>query len=382
MISLLFCGDFAPFKDFEQLVIEKGALIFGELQKEINEADISFINLEAPACNVIKPILKSGPVIKINPICLKSLSEVGFDVVGMANNHILDYDEVGLFKTVESCQKYNLNHVGAGKNIVEAQEPIIIDRKGVKIAIIAVAEHEFSIAKKSTAGAAPLDPIDNTYQIKKAQSAADFIFVTIHGGNEYFPYPRPGLRKLCKYFIDQGVDGVVCHHPHVPGAYEYYKDKPIIYSMGNIIFDRINNTAGWSEGYVVRLVFNEKNKKLISFDILPYVQSVENGGVKLLNGEKKGNFIDKINSYKSTLEDKVEYIKEWNKFCLANEKNMLNMYFLPNNQLNMIFSRILPIEKLFLSKDSVSIKLNLVRCESHRELLQSIILKKYREYEN
>ena len=66
----------------------------------------------------------------------------------------------------------------------------------MKVAFIAVAEREFSIAGVDKPGVAPLDPIDNTIQIERAKDEADLVFVSIHGGNEYFPLPRPGLRKL------------------------------------------------------------------------------------------------------------------------------------------------------------------------------------------
>lgn len=380
MVSFLFCGDFAPIKGFEHLVIEKDALVFGELVKVIDEVDISFINLEAPACKVNEPIMKTGPALKINPGCLKSLSDAGFDVVGLANNHILDHGNDGFLETINYCQKYDLNYAGAGKNIDEAQEPIIIETNGFNTAVIAVAEHEFGIASRTKVGAAPLDPIDNIYQIEKAKKKADLVFVTIHGGNEYFPYPRPGLRKICQFFIDHGVDGVICHHAHVPGAYEFYKDKPIVYSLGNIIFDHLNSVPGWDQGYAVKLEFDERNKELTSFDILPYHQSLDYKGVKIMKGEEKKNFIEKIENYKSILSDPVKYEIEWDNFCDIKEKNMLIFNFLPNNRLMGILSKILPVKKLFLSKASISTKLNLLRCESHRELLQSIFEKIYQQY--
>jgi poly-gamma-glutamate synthesis protein (capsule biosynthesis protein) len=90
------------------------------------------------------------------------------------------------------------------------------------IAIIAVDEYEFSSADTNAVGASPLDPIDTIYQIESAKQKVDFLFVSIHAGNENFTYPRPGLRKICRYFVDKGADSVVCHHPHVPGAYEFY----------------------------------------------------------------------------------------------------------------------------------------------------------------
>jgi poly-gamma-glutamate capsule biosynthesis protein CapA/YwtB (metallophosphatase superfamily) len=119
-------------------------------------------------------------------------------MIGMANNHILDYGYEGVMERLASCQKNTLCHVGAGHNIEEAQMAFVIETKGVKVAIIAVAEREFCIAGEDTPGAAPLDAIDTTYQLARAQP--DLVIVTIHGGNKYFPYPRPGLRIIMQVF--------------------------------------------------------------------------------------------------------------------------------------------------------------------------------------
>src|SRR5699024_6850639 len=168
-----------------------------------------------------------------------------------------------LFRSL--CNANNLSTVGAGLTLEDAQKPLIVERKGVKIAVIAIAEFEFNQSENGGPGSAPIDLIDNYVQIKKAQEDADIVIVTIHGGNEYFPYPRPGLRKLCRHFIDLGVAAVVCHHPHVPGAYEVYNDSPIFYSIGNFIFDHSNPPEGWNEGYMVEMSFNTSTKKLKSF---------------------------------------------------------------------------------------------------------------------
>ncbi|MGB2136340.1 MAG: CapA family protein, partial [Flavobacteriaceae bacterium] len=142
-------------------------------------------------------------------------------------------------------------------------------------------------------------PIDNYQQIKQAKEQADIVIVTLHGGNEYFPYPRPGMRKLCHHFVDLGVEAVICHHPHVPGAYEYYQGKPIVYSLGNFVFDAAKPPQSWELGYMVDLNFSSESKQFESLELVPYKQSVELGGVQLLKGEDKRLFLKKIKFWKS-----------------------------------------------------------------------------------
>jgi Putative enzyme of poly-gamma-glutamate biosynthesis (capsule formation) len=257
-IKVIFSGDFAPCRNFEPIFKNSNNNPLREALSYVLEADLSFVNLECPLTKNNTPINKSGPALKANPKCIEALKH--FSVVGLANNHILDYGKQGLRDTLLACENLGLPTVGSGMDLAQAQKPFIHEVKDTKIAIIAIAEHEFNQSENNGAGSAPIDLIDNYQQIKHAKAQADIVIVTLHGGNEYFPYPRPGLRKLCQHYIDLGVEAVICHHPHVPGAYEYYQGKPIVYSLGNFIFDHHKPPEGWNEGYMVNLNFShDKN---------------------------------------------------------------------------------------------------------------------------
>ncbi len=379
MYSFIFTGDFAPCRNYESMLLNKGDKIFGSLKNEISRADLAFVNLETPLCINGKPINKIGPNLKAHPDCAKALFDAGFGVIGLANNHIMDFGTEGLYETIQACQNLGLAICGAGSNLIEAQKPLIVDRKGIKSAFIAIAEHEFSIAEIKKAGVAPLDPIDNIMQIETARKQADFVFVTIHGGNEYFPYPRPGLRKLCRFLIERGADGVICHHPHVPGAYEFYQDKPIFYSLGNLIFNRINSSKDWEVGYALRLEYNTNLKKLIAYEIIPYTQSIDQCGLQKMQGASKVTLLERLADYNRILTDSSAYAQAWENFCDIRKRDMLmNNYFPINirgvNKLNKFINP----AKLFLTTEKTrGVKLNILRCESHHELLQSIVKKEF-----
>jgi poly-gamma-glutamate synthesis protein (capsule biosynthesis protein) len=104
LISIFFAGDFAPCRRYENLVLRKGTEIFNNLQKNIAEADLSFLNLETPLCIKGKPIEKTGPNLKAHPDCIKAVKGAGFEVVGLANNHIMDFGNEGLEETIHSCK--------------------------------------------------------------------------------------------------------------------------------------------------------------------------------------------------------------------------------------------------------------------------------------
>jgi len=289
LISFLFAGDFASCDRFERLALDKGHKIFGDLRENIASKDLSFLNLEAPLCIKGTPVAKSGPNLRAHPDCIRAVAEAGFNVVCLANNHIMDFGQSALVETIDICKRAGLVTCGAGKNLAEAQHVKIVERKGLKIAFIAVAEHEFSIAGPDKAGCAPLDLIDNILQIENSKKQADFVFVTIHGGNEYFSFPRPGLRKLCRFYITRGADAVICNHAHVPGAYEIYENKPIVYSLGNLIFDHVRPPVGWNKGYAVSLAYNTDTKAFSQINIIPYTQSVVQGGGPQDAGTRKNS---------------------------------------------------------------------------------------------
>lgn len=371
-INILFTGDFAPCRNFESIVLDKKEQVLGDALPFIEAADCSFTNLECVLTNHKKTINKSGPALKANPNCVEALKH--FSVVGLANNHILDYGKQGLQDTLLACENLGLPTVGSGMDLVQAQKPFIHEVKGIKIAIIAIAEHEFNQSENNGAGSAPIDPIDNYQQIKHAKAQADIVIVTLHGGNEYFPYPRPGLRKLCKHYIDLGVDAVICHHPHVPGAYEYHQGKPIVYSLGNFLFDNANPPEGWNEGYMVKLNFDHGTKGFLGLELIPYSQSVKDGGVKLCTGKEKDKFLDKIESYRRKLENNDEWQIEWKEFVAKHSESYIMRQFFPFSFRGIGFlARNTPIAKLFFNHSNSLPKLNMLRCQSHRELLTAAL---------
>ena len=368
-ISMLFAGDFSPCRDFENIVINKQSEVLGEAQSIIKNTDVSFVNLECPLTKSTKAINKTGPALKADPDCILALKD--FSVIGLANNHILDYGKKGLEDTLEACGKANLSTVGAGLNLEHATKPFIKLIKNKKIAIIAIAEHEFNQSEDGGCGSAGIDPIDNYYQIKEAQRDADIVIVTLHGGNEYFPYPRPGLRKICHYFIDLGVDAVVCHHPHVPGAYEEYKNKPIIYSLGNFIFDNPNPPKGWDIGYLLKLKFDTTTAKNdVEFDLIPYQQSVKLNGIRILKGKEKDDVLASIDKLNHILTDDLEWNKAWQKLLEERSNDYIVQMLSPVMFRGLVrLSRYLPISKILLNKNNTLLKLNLLRCQSHYEIL-------------
>src|SRR5690606_30821804 len=142
-----------------------------------------------------KKILKTGPHLKADKdSTLSVLKTLNIDLVTLANNHVLDYDEQGVLDTLVFCKENSIVTVGAGKNKEEAASVFYIDSPQGKIAIINIAENEWASATDTTAGANGMDLIDNIKQIQEAKSKSNFVFVIVHGGHEYYNLPSPRMQ--------------------------------------------------------------------------------------------------------------------------------------------------------------------------------------------
>lgn len=369
-ISLVFAGDYAPCRRYEDIVLSSGEKVFGDAYNLIKEADVSFVNLECPLTFSDEKIDKIGPNLKANPNSFTALN--GFDVVGLANNHIMDYGVQGLADTIKLIENSNSSYVGADLGLDGAEDPFIKIVDGVKIALIAFAEEEFNIFGDN--GVNKLDAISGYRQIVNLRDKVDIIIVSVHGGNEFFPFPRPSLRKLCRFFVDVGADAVICHHSHVPGAYEQYSNGLIFYSLGNIIFDSLHPTPEWHEGILLKLVASSKSKKIIGFELVGFQQSVDIGGVRVLKGDEKKGFCERIEERRRIVQDDERYRAEWLKFVRKNKKfyylqNYFPWFFKGVGRLNRYFN----ISSFVVNKSSLLKKLNIVRCDSHHEILKDAL---------
>src|SRR5690554_2760588 len=159
-MKILITGDFAINQPYPTENISEE--VIGLFQS----SDYNIVNLEAPVTNSNSKILKTGPHLKSNKeSTLSILKTLNIDLVTLANNHVLDYDEQGVLDTLSFCHKQGIQSVGAGTNLKEAAQNKYIETKEGIIAIVNFAENEWASATDKSAGANPMDIIDNLKQI-------------------------------------------------------------------------------------------------------------------------------------------------------------------------------------------------------------------------
>lgn len=363
-MRLLISGDFCPVfrcKDLmEQCQYDK---LFGHVRQIIKQADYSIVNLECPiTTRRSKPIPKCGPNLSTSENVIELLKYAGFKAVTLANNHFLDYGEAGVKDTLAALDKNGIDYVGGGINLSEASKTMTIEGDNGKIAIINCCEHEFSIATDKTPGSNPLNPVQQWYAIKEAKKQADFVIVIVHGGHEHYQLPSPRMQEIYRFFIDCGADAVLNHHQHCFSGYEYYNRRPIVYGLGNFLFDwKGRRNAAWNEGYMAMLTLTGTN---VNMETIPYKQCGEYPGVEPL--VDRGNFDESIAMLNAIISEpellESKHIEWMEKSTLTYRSSLIpysNRYMKALNNRGLLPS--------FISKERVERFINYIDCESHRE---------------
>lgn len=177
---------------------------------------------------------------RCHPERLAVLHNLGVNVVNLANNHTMDYGETALRDTMEHLDTGNIRHLGAGCNHAEANRPLLLEINGVKLALVTSSFIYLAStcrAKRHRTGIADYRFNRILKQVRALSQQGYQVIVTLHWGLEYSFYPVPYQRKRAQRMIDAGASMVLGHGTHYPQGIESYKDRDIVYSVGNFIFD-------------------------------------------------------------------------------------------------------------------------------------------------
>ena len=370
-MKVLVAGDYCP-RDRVSRKIQSSdtADLFASVKETIAAADYAIVNFE---CAVVdgkaKPITKCGPNLKCQPEAVKVLKDGGFDCVTVANNHFRDFGDEGVLASLRYFKANNLDYVGGGKDIAEAETVLYKKFDDGVLAVINVCEHEFSIADNDRGGSAPLDIVDVSIRIQEAKGKADFVIVIIHGGNEYFQLPTPRMKKTYRFFVKMGADAVVNHHQHCYSGYEVYQDKPIVYGLGNFCFDwNGRRNCMWNEGYMLLLNLD----KTIDFELVPYIQCNDEPKVVLMSNNEKSKFDNKIAGLNRIIANDEALNKEYEAFVKGRKRSII-CPFTPylNTYMRMAAGRhLIPY---LIPREKLAGQINFIDCESHRDVLLKVL---------
>ena len=216
---------------------------FRALLDTLRAADITFGNLESPITPDSNPVADSFDVFTAPPAAASALAGAGFDIVSTANNHAWDGGQAAVEETMQQLTRTGVLFVGSAYGRDMAEQPVIVRRRGWRVAFFAVtrAWNPAPYTFYRHAGAAWIawgDPswIYPAIRTLRASGRVDLVVVSVHGGKEYVDTPPDYHRDLFRGLVDAGADLVLAHHPHVLQPVVWYQGKPIVQSLGNFVF--------------------------------------------------------------------------------------------------------------------------------------------------
>lgn len=221
---------------------------FAATKHILQPAAIAIANLEAPFTARGTQVENKEYTFRVPPQHAVGLQASGFDILHLANNHILDFGPEGLFDTIATLDSLSLLHVGAGENIAAAYAPAILEREagGEKLRFgflgFSLTHPEDYYAGKNKPGTA--FPFWQHYlaALDALAPQVDIMVVSFHWGAEKMVKPKPYQIDMAHAAIEHGAAIVLGHHPHVLQGVELYRPRPgarqglIAYSLGNFAF--------------------------------------------------------------------------------------------------------------------------------------------------
>jgi len=289
----------------------------------------------------------------------------------LANNHILDHGASGVENTLRVCQSAGIRTFGAGRNLAQAREILVVPVGPLRIGFLGMAEQEWSIATEDSAGANPIDLIDCVRNIHQQRKSFDFLIVLLHGGVEDYPLPSPRLMEACRFLIEQGARVVVCQHSHCAGCYESYAGGHIIYGQGNFVFDSPEHGSRWREGFLIRLKVALPDLGC-SWVPVPHVQSDALPGARRMPSERAKPFLQELAERSQAICDKSFVMQSWKRFCQAQQHSFLSTT-LGHGRLLRRLNRNGRVIRHLHGEQSLRTLKNCVSCEAHREVLLTVL---------
>lgn len=302
-LRLSFVGDI-NLNGFQSLYTSEGisGLLSETCVKELTSADFTMGNHEFAFSTRGEPAQKEY-VFREDPSLVSVLTDMGMDIVSLANNHALDYGRDALLDTIETLKGAKIEYVGAGASYNEAKALKKAEVKGKTLGFLAasrvIPETGWNAKDNLPGMFTCYDGTQLLKEIQQAKESCDLVIVYLHWGVERKEMPEDYQRKLGQDCIDAGADLVIGSHPHILQGFEVYKGKVICYSLGNFLFYRTMDTL------VLQAAVAENNE--IKLRLLPFVRE---GNRLVETKDKKAAFSHLQDISFNVAIDENGYVKE------------------------------------------------------------------------
>ena len=235
--------------------ISSGRDPFAACSQLLADADYSVGNLEC--------VLGKGGERMLKPFSFRGAADSPrflkkhFSAVSLANNHSGDFGPAGLVEQLRILDDAGIPSFGAGRTLADARRPLVLEQGGFKVALLGYNGFRAltTAATADRAGSAPLEEEQVLEDIRAARTRADAVVPFVHWGPENTPQPRPAQIRLARKMVEAGAAAVIGAHPHVTQTVEVIRGVPVVYSLGNFVFDYFPGDPPEWTGWVAKLTF-------------------------------------------------------------------------------------------------------------------------------
>jgi poly-gamma-glutamate synthesis protein (capsule biosynthesis protein) len=253
-VVLAFAGD-VHFADRTLNLLDDPATAFGPVSEIFQAADLAMVNLETAVTERGTPEPKTFKF-RAPPSAYDAVKAAGIDIVSLANNHALDYGQVGLEDTISHAEAAAMPFVGVGRNSAEAYRPWITEIKGVRIAILGFSQVQELwqrwVATPDRPGMAYAMELENARAaVQGARALADVVIVYMHWGQEYNQCPTSAMKTFAGQMAEAGAHMIVGTHAHNLVGDGWLGSTFVQYGLSNFLWWR--NDAGSNDTGVLKV---------------------------------------------------------------------------------------------------------------------------------
>lgn len=257
------------------------SFLFQDIAPIVQEANLAIVNQEGPLVEENKLINGSSYSFGTPAQMAQAYKGAGFDVLALANNHMMDRGVEGIASTLNIIQSAGLGSVGITQN--GEIEPFIIECNGIRLGIVNAADPIFDLGDMVQSYA---DEEAFLESITKLHDQTDFLVCMLHIGEEYIEEPADADREFIARVIDAGADAVVCAHSHVVQPVERITTSQgrsgiVFYGLGNLVSGQ--TLPGTQDGLCARFVLAKSKDDadvracVLTYQAVPTACTMDNG---------------------------------------------------------------------------------------------------------
>lgn len=304
-ISVIGVGDIMMGSNYpsDALPPDDGKYIFNGVKEILSDADFTIGNLEGT-------LLNSGGIPKKCERCVafrtpihyaQYLKDAGFDAMNLANNHSNDMGPAGKKSTKGTLKNNGILFFGLNEYPVDT-----LIYKNIKIGLVGFARNHHLNFPETAAKI-----------VEEFKKSVDIVIVSVHSGSEglsalrvpkkeeyYGDELRGDIYRFSHKLVDAGADLILGHGPHVPRAIELYKNRLIVYSLGNFCTYAkfpLNGAQGYAP--IIKVFINAKGEFL--FGKIISAKQIKRG-IPVLDDNNKAALLMRDLSFKDFPDNEIE----------------------------------------------------------------------------